>query len=95
MRSGEEVFMFEGIMQPMHLGAAQSDLAGAEIVEQGPGTLHLCKVEFACLSLGAGCQLAAIEWYGRRVSRRRSNNACSPKLERSDGLHGLGTAEMA
>ncbi len=28
------------------MGAAEGDLAGAEIVEQGACALHLCKVEF-------------------------------------------------
>ena len=45
------------------MGAAQGNLAGAEIVEQGPGALHLYKVEFSCISLGAGRNLAAIEGY--------------------------------
>ena len=43
------------------MGAAQSDLAGAEIVEQGAGALHLCEVEFAWLSVGAACHVAATD----------------------------------
>ena len=49
------------------MGAAEGDLAGAEIIEQGPSALHLRKVEFACLSLGAGCHFAATEWHDWRV----------------------------
>jgi predicted RecA/RadA family phage recombinase len=30
------------------MGAAQGNLAGGEIVEQGPCALHLCQVEFSC-----------------------------------------------
>jgi len=33
------------------MGAAQGDLAGREIVEQGPCALYVREVEFACLSL--------------------------------------------
>ena len=39
------------------MGAAEGDLAGAEIVEQGACALHLCKVEFPAplfLSQSAG-----------------------------------------
>ncbi len=35
------------------MGAAQSDLAGGEIVEQSSGALHLRKVELFYLSLGS------------------------------------------
>jgi hypothetical protein len=51
------------------VGAAQGNLAGTEIVEQGACALHVRKVELSsCLSLGAGCHFAATEWYDRRVS---------------------------
>lgn len=34
------------------MGAAQGDLAGREIIEQGSCALHLCKVEVDCVSGG-------------------------------------------
>lgn len=44
------------------MGAAQGDLAGGKIIEQGAGALYLRKVELARLSLGAGGpHLAATE----------------------------------
>jgi hypothetical protein len=50
--SGEEVqfgnldrFQGSGFSARGAMGAAQGDLAAAEIVEQGPGALHLCKVK--------------------------------------------------
>ena len=50
------------------MGAAQGDLAGAEIVEQGPGALHLCKVRvFLALTERTRLYSVALERYDRRV----------------------------
>jgi hypothetical protein len=43
------------------MGAAQGNLAGAEIVEQGAGALYMRKVERHCLCSARSCHLSAIE----------------------------------
>ena len=48
------------------VGAAQGNLTGGEIVEQGASALYLREVRILLFFHCAPCQLAAIDWHDRR-----------------------------